>query len=122
MRGDRGADKTDYLKVIWPDGHETQGLKEHAVDMAAMFKTIPDLKIRSHPVAFGSGDWTAAIGVMEGTITGTKPSGAGKTIKPSIRKINLRMATIAHWKDGRIYEEYLFWDNEAFKKQLGLSK
>jgi hypothetical protein len=59
---------------------------------------------------------------MEGTFAGPKPSGAGKTIKPPVRKINLRMATIAHWRDDRIYEEYLFWDNEAFKKQLGLIK
>jgi predicted ester cyclase len=113
---------SDNVRVIWPDGHETQGIKKHSEDLAAMFVAMPDLKIRSHPVSFGSGDWTCAIGVMEGTFTSPMPTGAGKTIKPNGRKVNLRMATIAHWKDARIYEEYLFWDNDAFQKQLGLSK
>jgi predicted ester cyclase len=114
---------TDDVRVIWPDGHETQGLKEHAGDLAAMFVALPDLKIRSHPVSFGSGDWTAAIGVMEGTFTNPMPAGTGKTtVKPNGKKLNLRMATLAHWNEGRIYEQYLFWDNVAYKKQLGLSK
>lgn len=110
------------VRVIWPDGHETVGLDKHSKDLAAMFVAMPDLKIRSHPVSFGSGDWTCAIGVMEGTFTDPMPAGAGKTIKPTGRKLNLRMATIAHWKDDLIFEEYFFWDNEAFQKQLGLIK
>jgi len=114
---------SDDVRVIWPDGHETTGIEPHKKDLAAMFTALPDLKIRSHPVSFGSGDWTAAIGVMEGTFSKPMPSGTGKTtIKPTNKKVNLRMATLAHWRDERIYEEYLFWDNEAFKKQLGLSK
>lgn len=113
---------SDDIRVIWPDGHETQGLKKHTENLAAMFVAMPDLKIRSHPVAFGSGDWTAAIGVMEGTFTNPMPTDGGKMIKPNNRKLNLRMATIAHWHEGRISEEYLFWDNEAFKRQLGLGK
>ena len=32
-----------------------------------MFAFAPDAKITTHPVKFGSGDWTAVIGVMEGT-------------------------------------------------------
>lgn len=113
---------SDDVRVIWPDGHETKGLDNHTGDLAAMFVAMPDLKIRSHPVSFGSGDWTVAIGVMEGTFTNPMPAGEGKTVKPNNKKLNLRMATVAHWKDDHIYEEYLFWDNDAFKKQLGLSK
>jgi predicted ester cyclase len=113
---------SDDVRVIWPDGHETQGIKEHSKNLAAMFTAMPDLKIRSHPVAFGSGDWTVAIGIMEGTFTKPMPAGGGKTIKPNDRKLNLRMATVAHWRDNKIYEEHLFWDNDAFKKQLGLTK
>jgi hypothetical protein len=32
------------------------------------------------------------------------------------------MATVGHWKDGLMIEEYLFWDNQAFMKQIGLAK
>jgi hypothetical protein len=31
------------------------------------------------------------------------------------------MATIGDWtKEGKMDEEYLFWDNETYMKQLGL--
>jgi len=30
------------------------------------------------------------------------------------------MATIGQWKDGVMVEEWLFWDNQAFMKQVGL--
>ena len=31
--------------------------------------------------------------------------------------------TIGHWgKDGIMFEEYLFWDNAAFMKQIGLGQ
>ena len=29
---------------------------------------------------------------------------------------------IAHWKDGKMIEEYLHWDNQAFMKQIGLGQ
>ena len=32
------------------------------------------------------------------------------------------MATVGHWKDGVMDEEYLFWDNGEFMKQIGLAK
>jgi len=34
----------------------------------------------------------------------------------------VRMATLGHWKDGVMDEEYLFWDNQTFMKQIGLAK
>jgi hypothetical protein len=33
------------------------------------------------------------------------------------------MATVGHWgADGKMTEEYLFWDNQSFMKQIGLAK
>jgi hypothetical protein len=32
------------------------------------------------------------------------------------------MATIGHWKNSAMDEEYLFWDNQEFMKQIGLGK
>jgi hypothetical protein len=32
------------------------------------------------------------------------------------------MSTVAHWTNGLMNEEYLFWDNQDFMKQIGLAK
>jgi hypothetical protein len=32
------------------------------------------------------------------------------------------MCTIGHWKDGKMSEEHLFWDNHAMMKQMGLAE
>ena len=35
----------------------------------------------------------------------------------------LPMATIGHWnKEGTMDEEYLYWDNAAFMKMIGVAK
>jgi hypothetical protein len=30
------------------------------------------------------------------------------------------MCTVGHWKDGVMDEEWLFWDNATYSRQLGL--
>jgi len=114
----------DNIKVYYPDGFITEGLYPQHIDMLTpMFVFAPDTKIEQHPVKFGSGDWTTVIGVMEGTFTKPMPIGNGKTIPPTGKKFKLSMATVAHWgPDGKMTEEYLFWDNQSFMKQIGLAK
>ncbi len=110
------------ITVHWPDGHSTKGIEKHIEDLKAMFVWAPDTRIKEHPVKFGQGDWTAVIGVMEGTFTKPMPIGEGKTIPPTGKTYKIRMATLGHWKDGVMVEEYLFWDNQEFMKQIGLGK
>lgn len=113
----------DDIKVYYPDGFITEGLYPQHIDMLTpMFVFAPDTKIEQHPVKFGSGDWTTVIGVMEGTFSKPMPIGGSKTIPPTGKKFKLSMATIGHWKDGKMIEEYLFWDNQSFMKQIGLAK
>tara|TARA_R110001583_G_scaffold186739_1_gene347656 strand:+ start:358 stop:942 length:585 start_codon:yes stop_codon:yes gene_type:complete len=113
----------DNIKVYYPDGHITEGLYPNHIDMLTpMFAFAPDTKIKEHPVKFGSGDWTAVIGVMEGTFSKPMPIGNGETIPPTGKKFKLSMTTIGHWKDGKMIEEYLFWDNQSFIKQIGLAQ
>jgi hypothetical protein len=109
------------ILVHWPDGHTTKGIEQHIKDLGAMFVYAPDNRIRVHPVKFGSGDWTCVIGVMEGTFTNPMPIGDGKTIPPTGKSYKLPMCTVGHWKDGVMDEEYLFWDNQTFMKQIGLA-
>ncbi|MBL7925090.1 MAG: ester cyclase [Bacteroidia bacterium] len=113
----------ENIKVYYPDGHVTEGLYPDHIDMLTpMFAFAPDTKIKEHPVKFGSGDWTAVIGVMEGTFSKPMPIGGGKTIPPTGKKFKLNMTTIGHWKEGKMIEEYLFWDNQSFMKQIGLAQ
>ncbi len=109
------------ITVHWPGGHATQGIEKHIEDLKAMFVWAPDTRIKEHPVRIGQGEWTAVIGYMEGTFTQPMPVGDGKTIAPTGKAYKIRMATIGRWnKEGVMAEEYLFWDNQEFMKQIGL--
>jgi len=111
------------IKVYYPDGTTTTGLFPQHIDMLKpMFVFAPDTKITSHPVKFGTGEWTSVIGEMEGTFSKPMPLGNGKTIPPTGKKFKLSMCTVGHWKDGKMIEEYLFWDNQAFMKQIGVAQ
>lgn len=110
------------IVVHWPDGHATTGLARHTADLKAMFVYAPDTRISAHPVKFGQGEWTAVIGVLEGTFTQPMPVGDGKTLAPTGKAFRLSMATVGHWKGATMDEEYLFWDNATFMKQLGLAQ
>ena len=112
------------IKVYYPDGSITTGLyPQHIDQLKPMFAFAPDTKIKTHPIKFGRGDWTCVVGVMEGTFSAPMAIGKGKSIPPTQKKFKLSMATIGHWgADGKMSEEYLFWDNQAFMKQIGLAK
>ncbi len=114
----------DNIKVYYPDGSTTTGLyPQHIDQLTPMFTFAPDTKIKTHPIKFGQGDWTCVVGVMEGTFSQPMPIGNGKTIPPTNKKFKLSMTTIGHWgADGKMSEEYLFWDNQAFMKQIGLAQ
>ena len=108
--------------VHWPDGHTTKGIEKHIEDLSAMFVYAPDTRIKVHTVKLGQGEWTAVIGIMEGTFTKPMPIGDGKFIQPTGKAYKINMATIGHWVNGVMNEEYLFWDNQEYMKEIGLGK
>lgn len=112
---------SEDIIVYWPDGHKTEGLETHIEDLEAMFVYAPDTRIQEHPIKIASGEWTSVIGVMEGTFTEPMPLPDGSSIPPTGKSFKLTMCTVGHWKDGVMVEEYLFWDNQAFMKQIGLA-
>ncbi len=114
----------DNIKCYYPDGSITTGLyPQHIDQLTPMFVFAPDTKIKAHPVRFGSGDYTCVIGEMEGTFSKPMPIGNGKTIPPTGKHFKLSMTTVGHWgADGKMTEEFLFWDNQSFMKQIGLAK
>jgi hypothetical protein len=119
--GDLPRSHAEDIIVHWPDGHATQGITKHIEDLKAMFVYAPDTRIKQHPVKFGSGEWTCVIGVMEGTFTKPMPAEAGRTIAPTGKSFRVPMCTVGRWSDdGTMSEEWLFWDNALFMKQLGI--
>lgn len=108
------------IVVTWPDGHETRGIDKHIEDLKTLFVFAPDIAIKTHPIRFGSGAWTAVTGVMTGTFTQPMPTPDGKTIAPTGKRFAIGMATIGHWKNGSMDHEWLFWDNQDFMNQIGL--
>ena len=119
LRESHAADIT----VSWPDGHDTHGIEKHIEDLKGMFVAIPDLKITEHPIRIANGHWTAVTGHMVGTFSKPMAMGAGKTVPPTGKKLDMTMATIGHWTDAGVMDhEWLFWDNQTYMKQLGLAK
>ena len=68
----------------------TNGIADHIDAMKQMVDAaggIDNVQILSHPIAFGDGEWTCAVGEFaDGS----------------------RMVTVAKWKDGAIAEEYIW--------------
>lgn len=115
-------DEIKDVIVHWPDGHQTEGIERHIEDLKTMFVYAPDTRIQEHPIKVASGEWTSVIGVMEGTFTEPMPLPDGHSIPPTGKPFKLIMCTVGYWKDGVMVEEYLFWDNQAFMKQIGLTQ
>jgi hypothetical protein len=87
-----------------------------------MFKTFPDNHVENNPykVLFGQNDWTCSIAIFTGTHKGPMIGSEGKSIPPTNQKFQVDFCTVAHWKNGKIIEENLFYDQVGMMKQLGL--
>jgi hypothetical protein len=80
---------TDDVLVDWKGLEPTRGIAEHIAACKAFVDSVGGTppQISSHPIAFGSGDWTCVIGEFaDGS----------------------RMVTVAKWRDGAIAEEYIW--------------
>lgn len=109
------------ITVHYADGHVSKGISSHIDELKAQFVFAPDSRVTEHPIRIASGDWTAVMGTFEGTFSQPMPIGDGKSIPATGKTFKMSMTTIGHWKDGVMDEEWLFWDNLAFMKQVGIA-
>ena len=84
-----------------------------------LFDTF-NFKVAEHIVGFGHGEWTAGISISEGNWVKPITLKDGTVLEPTGQPVSLKIATIARWENGRIAEEYLFWDNDDWNRQIGL--
>jgi len=80
---------TDDVVVEVKGQPTTRGLEEHIAAMEALVESTggTPIQVASHPISFGSGEWTCVVGEFEG---------------------GGRMVTIAKWRDDAIAEEYIW--------------
>ena len=80
---------TDDVLVDWKGQPVTHGIEEHIAAMKAYVESAGGTppQITSHPIKFGSGEWTCVVGEFEG---------------------GGRMVTVARWSNGAIAEEYIW--------------
>ena len=113
------------IVVHYPDGHITKGIQAHIDELKVLWTFAPDNRITEHTVRFGTADaeWSAVMGWLDGTFTKPMVLANGTTIQPTGKAYHLPMATLGHWnKQGVMSEEYLFWDNAEFMKEIGVGK
>ena len=110
--------------VYWPGREQTPtlGLPDHRAESQRFCVAFPDNKVK-HPydMLFGDGDFTAFVTQMTGAFTGPLELPDGTRIEPTSKSFDVSFATIARWRNGKIVEEYLKYDNASFLQQVGLA-
>ena len=113
---------SNNVAVYWPGQPEpTEGGHAHHLEAVEFFKTFPDNHVENNPymVLFGQDDWTCSIATFTGTMKGPMKTAEGE-IPPTNKKFKVKFCTVAHWKDGKIIEENLFYDQVGLMKQIGI--
>ena len=113
---------TDDVIVTYPDGTETKGIQKHIDSLKFLFGYAPDTSIKVHPIRIGNGNWTSVTSIVTGTFTRPMTLPNGTVIQPTGKKYSLRVATIGHWKNGKMDHEWLYWDSKDYFAQLGIGK
>ena len=58
---------------------------------------------------------------LHGTFTGPFDLGDSTVIPPTGKRFDLLYSTSARWRDGRIVEKFLCYDNGEFLQQTGIA-
>ncbi len=111
------------VQAMGGDGFVSDGMvPAHEWDLKFLFETFPDYRINEHLIKFGSGEWTAGLSSATGTFTEPMKLRDGSIIEPTGKSFELKAITLARWENGRIMEEYIFWDNAHLLNQLGVNE
>lgn len=111
------------VTVYWPGQPEpTRGRNAHHHESVEFFRAFPDNHIENNPykILFGQGDYTCSVADFTGTMKGPMKGSGGRTFQPTGKKFRLDFCTVAHWRNGEIIEERLFYDLIEMMRQLGL--
>src|SRR5437879_5057671 len=78
--------------------------------------------LSNHPykVEIAQGEWTCTVADFTVTMRGPMKGSDGKLTAPTNKKFHIEFCTVAHWKNGEIVEEKLFYDLVGLLKQIGV--
>jgi predicted ester cyclase len=113
----------DNVAVYWPGQPEpTRGLHNHREESIEFFKIFPDNHLVNNPykILFSKDDYTCSVADFTGTFKGPMKGLDGKMIQPTNKRFHLEFCTAAHWKNEKILEERLFYDQVGMLKQIGV--
>ena len=84
------------------------------------FKIFPDNHLVNNPykILISEGDYTCSVADLTGTFKGPMKGLDGNMIQPTNKKFQLEFCTVAHWKNKKILEEWLFYDQVGMLKQI----
>jgi ketosteroid isomerase-like protein len=112
----------DNVAVFWPGQPEpTRGVHNHREESIQFFKAFPDNHLVNNPykILFYKDDYTCSIADFTGTFKGPMKGLNGQMIQPTNKKFHIEFCTVAHWKNGKILEERLFYDLLGMLVQIG---
>ena len=83
---------------------------------------FPDNHLVNNPykILIAEGDYTCSVADFTGTFKGSMKGLDGKIIQPTNKQFHLEFCTLAHWQNGKILEERLFYDQVGMLKQIGV--
>jgi predicted ester cyclase len=113
----------DNVAVYWPGQPEpTRSLHNHREESIEFFKIFPDNHLVNNPykILFSKDDYTCSVADFTGTFKGPMKGLDGKMIQPTNKRFHLEFCTVAHWKNEKILEERLFYDQVGMLKQIGV--
>jgi ketosteroid isomerase-like protein len=112
----------DNVAVFWPGQPEpTRGVHNHREESVQFFKAFPDNHLVNNPykIQFYKDDYTCSVADFTGTFKGPMKGLNGQMIHPTNKKFHIEFCTVAHWKNGKILEERLFYDLLGMMIQIG---
>lgn len=112
----------DNVAVFWPgQPNPTRGVDNHRQESIEFFKIFPDNHLINNPykMLIAEGDYTCSVADFTGTFQGPMKGLDGKMIQPTNKKFHLELCTVAHWQNGKILQERLFYDQVGMLKQIG---
>ena len=110
-------DKSALIRIANEPG--STDMKKNIIGMEQMYTAVPNIRVVKHSIQFGSGDWTAVELIMVGTFTGTYDMD-GISCQPTGNTFEMRSCSLLRWKNNKIAEENIFWDNHHFLEQMGI--
>lgn len=108
----------ENIVLKFSNGNEIRGIDNILKQMQTGLE--PETKTISHPIHFGSGDWTAVVMVMTGRFTEPYTNPDGSITQPTGKLWIMEHCALVHWKNNKIIEVVAFWDNDVFLKQVGV--